>query len=249
MIRAFKDLHDLHVVLDAGERLLEETIGVSTCVSNCGKCCEQNTTQCMAIEALNMVSALLTVEQSVDLAEGWLLENQGIKIFRGVPTGVIPPDMHQEWAKLTKTQCPFLKDDKSCQIYSQRPITCRTFGVYRDNFGIDCPRAIGKGETLTRHAVVDSSMVIPLHRTFTRNCELKNPQWVIHGFVPSLLFRAAKPDKFRAYIADNKIASAKLIGMNMNIDLLWQNQVDDLRRGVSPMEVVKREYTAASKIN
>ena len=189
----------------------------------------------------------MTVSQSVELAEGWLLESHGLKIFRGIPTGVIPGDLHNEWATLTKMPCSFLKENKECQIYAQRPITCRTYGVYRDNFEMNCPRPIGKGETLTQHAIISSDVVKPLYRTFIQNCEKKNPQWVIHGFAPSLLFRAAKPDKFRAYIADNKIASAKLIGVNLDIDLLWQNQLDALRQGVSPMEVVKRELVGQTQ--
>jgi len=196
----------------------------------------------MGIEALNMVSALGTVGQAVDLAEGWLLEDHGLRLYTGIPRGVIFQELLQEWKAVTKSRCPFMKANKECQIYKERPLTCRTYGIYRDTFGIDCPRPPGKGETLTQHAIVPAGPDLKrfIH-DFKQSCAAKNPGWVKRGFAPTLLFRAAKPDKFKEYIDNNRIASAKLIGMEMDIDLLWQNQLDALRQGVNPMEVIQRE--------
>jgi Fe-S-cluster containining protein len=202
----------------------------------------------MGIEALNMVSALQTVEQSVAWAEGWLLEDHGLKIYTGMPLGIVFKELMAEWHKVTKSQCPFLKADKSCQIHKERPLTCRTFGIYRDCVEMNCPRPVGKGETLTQRGIIAATPELKtLIRDFKRDCERKNPGWVVKGFASTLLFRAAKPDKFQEYVANNKIASAKLIGINMDVDLLWQNQLDALRQGVNPMEVIQREMVGSAK--
>lgn len=244
MITTLVHLHNLHQVMDAGSRLLEETIGVSPCISNCGRCCQENTTFCMTIEAINMISYLPSVgnnlRSAVDIAEGWLLEPiKGVTTYNGIPRGLISQQLLAEWKLVTKSPCPFLTSNMECAIYQARPITCRTFGIYRDAMPI-CPRPQGKGETQTQKAIIDSRGVKNLLNEFREEITLKNPGWIKSGFAPTMLFRSAYPAKLGKYVAENRIASAKLIGVDFSIDLLWQNQVNAQRAG-APMESIMRD--------
>jgi hypothetical protein len=68
---------------------------------------------------------------------------------------------------------------------------------------------------------------------YWEKCKAKNSAWIIAGFCPTLLYRAAEPEKFKKMVLDNRIASAKIIGIDYEISLMWQNQVDALRAGAS----------------
>jgi hypothetical protein len=65
---------------------------------------------------------------------------------------------------------------------------------------------------------------------FKADCERK-PEWKIYGFAPTLLYRAAEPDKFRALVDDNRIPSAKIIGTAFDTNLMWQPDLDAQRQG------------------
>ncbi|KKM60859.1 hypothetical protein LCGC14_1537480, partial [marine sediment metagenome] len=69
----------------------------------------------------------------------------------------------------------------------------------------------------------------------------RQPVWAIRSWIPTVIFRAASPKKFKEYIEENKIASAKLLGMDIDTSLMWQPQLDDLRSGKTPDQVVTRE--------
>jgi len=198
---------------------------------------------CMTIEAANMVSSLSMPQltKALSIAEGWLTEpDKDLTIYRGIPTGLLPQDLVHEWQVLNKQQCPFLMSNMLCLIHEWRPLTCRAFGIFRDGMPL-CPRPPGKGETLTQKAVIKSDGVRKLVVEFRERAKSRNPGFVISGYIPTLMVRAASPDKLKALIADNKIPSAKLIGVDINLDLLWQPQLDALRAGVGPNEVILRD--------
>lgn len=251
MIKAFLGLSSLHRAFSHLQGVLEETIGTPICMANCGLCCQDNTPTCMIIEACNMVSSLLgrDLSRALQAAEHWLLEKDPrITIYRGLPVGLLPRDLLMERGKVSKGRCPFLTDDLRCLIHSCRPLLCMAYGVTRDVMvdpGLGgCPRPLGRGETSTRQAVMTSGKIAPLVREFKDRCEKRKPEWVIRGFVPTLLFRAAEPDKFRAYVDDNRIASAKIIGTAFDASLMWQPQLDALRHGAAP-DLVAYAYSTA----
>ena len=191
----------------------------------------------MTIEAINAVSVLTgtgKLKEAVAVAEGWLLErHKQATSYEGMPVGKVSPQIRDEWRALSVSQCPFMTEDKRCLIHQVRPLACRAFGVTRDAAEI-CPRPPGKGETLTQRIVIKSDAFKKTVDAFTDSCKNKNPEWIIRGFVPSLLYRAAEPEKFRKMVKDNQIATAKAIGINYDVSLMWQPQVEALRSGMSP---------------
>ena len=70
--------------------------------------------------------------------------------------------------------------------------------------------------------------------------EEKNPAWTVSGSVPTVFYRAAEPEKFKALVLDNKIASAKIIGTEYTASIMWQPEVDALRMGVSPDLIIAK---------
>ena len=244
MLQAFLDLRSLQKVFDAATGVLEHSLGAPICPRGCGRCCECNTPMASIIEGINLVSITLLneakVKRLVQTAEGWLLEPHGNKVYKGVPVGFQSGEIMDDWLRTTRAQCPYMEPTKDCMLYKDRPLVCRAFGVFRDGVDI-CPRPLGKGETSIKHAIIDSRQVKPLVREFYDNCKKRQPVWAIRSFVPTVIFRAASPKKFKEYIEDNKIASAKLIGMDIDTSLMWQPQLDKLRKGITPAQVIQEE--------
>jgi Fe-S-cluster containining protein len=246
VIQAFIDLKALHRLFDAAQELLEKRLGAPTCIANCGKCCMVNVPYCSIIEGINMYSVLAgkgskVLKKAIERSESWLLEpHKQVSIYEGMPMGFKSGKIIQEWKAVQKTQCPFL-DGTSCTIHDVRPLTCRSYGIFRDSGGI-CPRPLGNGESLSKMMIIDSSQVEPLVKEFFSNCKSKQAEWVVRGFTPAMLLRAAKPQKMKEYIENNKIASAKLIGVDFNVDLMWQPQLEALRSGKSGEEIMLTEY-------
>lgn len=235
MLQAFMDLSILHQVFDAAQRDLETKLEVPICIG-CGDCCERNAPGCMLIEGANMVSTLIgegRLEKAQGMAEDWLLQkHQEAGVYRGLPLGMVPGDIYAEWMALSRTRCPFFTDDKKCFIHSCRPLVCRAFGVTRDQER--CPRPLGKNESLSSRGIIESSELRWLVQEFKERCSKRQPEWTIRAFTAAALFRAARPEKFRAYVDDNRIASAKIIGTEIDFTLMWQPQLDALRAGKSP---------------
>lgn len=251
MIGAFLALEGLHKCFASLQGVLENRLGTPVCIPDCGVCCKGNVPNCMIIEAIFMVSslpALGTFKQAVDAAEAWLLEKPVIAAhevalsYDGLPVGPVSRKIRDQWAQVAKWRCPFLMDDMRCLIHSCRPLVCRAFGVTREGEG--CPRPLGRGETLMSRGVMDSSKVAPFVREFKDYCQ-KKPEWTIRSFAPTLLFRAAEPEKFRSYVDDNRIPSCKIIGSAIDVSLMWQPQLDALRQGVAP-DVVAYAYNTAT---
>lgn len=245
MIKAFVELSALHQVFHAAQGHLEKKLGVPICIPTCGACCQVNVPGCMVIEGANIVSHLIgqgRLAAVAQVAEDWLLaRHKEAGIYRGMPVGLVPQDIKREELALTQSRCPFLAaQDLKCMIHDTRPLVCRAYGVTRDPEG--CPRPMGRGEGLTSRAVVDSTEVRRLVESFKVYCQ-KQPAWTIRGFAPAIVYRAAYPDKFRALVDDNRVASAKVIGTAMDCSLMWQQQVDAVRRGVPP-DIVAYEQDA-----
>jgi Fe-S-cluster containining protein len=237
MIKAFSELHRIYRGFEAADMMLQQSIGVSTCVSGCGKCCMNNVPYWRTIEAINTVSMLLgtgKLGNAVKVAEGWLLEHHKEAVtYEGRPIGMASPRIHDEWLALRITPCPFLQENKQCLIHLVRPIACRAFAVTHDGMPT-CNRPPGKGETLTQHSYIIPNKLRTAVNTFWSDCESRKPEWIVGSFVPTLLYRAAEPEKFKKMILDNQIASAKIIGVNYEVSLMWQPQLDQLRAGISP---------------
>jgi Fe-S-cluster containining protein len=244
MIEAFTQIREIHQVFGEAQQVLEEDIGRPICIPNCGLCCEHNIPFTMTIEAVYAVSVLTgtgRLKKIVKMAEGWLLEHHPFAtVFEGMPHGFASPKLKEEWQAVIHSQCPFLDTvTKACLVHDCRPFACRAWGVTRDGAGI-CPRPLGRGETETQRRYITAEGLRSYIRQCRKGWERKNKTWIIAGTFPAVLYRAAEPEKFRKYVLDNRIASAKIIGVDFESSLMWQPQVEALRGGVSPDLVVSR---------
>ena len=235
MIEAFFRLKQIYGGFDQAEELLEKTINAPACIPNCGICCMHNIPQSMTIEGINTVSRLTgsgRLEKMLSIAEGWLLERHSfLKVYEGMPVGWATPQLRDEWVALSRSQCPFLESTK-CLLHDCRPINCRAYGVTRDAADI-CPRPIGRGESPSQRVYIPADSLREDIKAFRADCKEKNKAWVISGLYPTTFYRAAAPDKFKKFVLDNKIASAKLMGIEIDASLIWQPQVEAMRRGTS----------------
>ncbi len=238
MIDAFRKLHRFYRGFAGAERHLEETTGMAVCKRGCGRCCEAYTPSCMTIEALNAVSILTgggNLAAAVSIAEGWLLERHNeAPSYEGMPAGCfVSPKIRDEFAAIQRLPCPFLNEAKECIIHISRPMSCRAFGVVASTQGI-CPRPPGKGETLTQLMYVDAPGLRQEISEFKQHYREPHPEWVTYSLVPTLIYRAAREKQFRDMVRDNRIASAKIIGTQIDTTLMWQPQVEAFRKGVAP---------------
>ncbi len=238
MIAAFKGLRNIHRVFDEAAVVLEEDIGKPICLSGCGRCCERQVPHWTYLEAM-LATSILTgtgkLTQALSVAEGWLLErHRQAMIYEGMPIGWASPRLRDEFNALSlSTPCPFLAEDKRCLIYEVRPLTCRANGVTRDNVDL-CPRQPGRGETLTQRRYIPASVLRSMVDEWRKSCHDSNATWLTSGLVPTVLYRAAKELRFRELVRDNRIASAKLVGMEIDTALMWQPQVAAIREGIEP---------------
>lgn len=237
-IEAFGILHSIQAIFGSAERQIEDKTGKSICMSGCGKCCEVNTPKCMTIEAMDAISVLLgqgTLDKVASVAEGWLLERHNeAPTYNGmIVGGFVPADVNEERARLSKLPCPFLDSTKRCMIHSCRPFVCRAYGVTRTAVGF-CPRPPGRGETQTQFVHVNVNGLKTVVDVFKRKYGAERVDWVTFGFLPTLIFRAAREEKFCEMVANNRIATAKTIGITLDETLLWQTQVELVNQGVAP---------------
>jgi len=238
MIRAFQTLRQLYDGFAGAETALGNSIGRSPCMSGCGRCCEVNTVQCLTIEAMNAVSLLTglgKLRKAVDIAEGWLLEHhKEAPSYEGMVVGrFLTPELREEYTRISKLPCPFLQADKRCLIHEARPFVCRAYGVTRTTSGF-CTRPPGKGETLTQFQYIQAPELKQDVDAFRAWLKRNHQPWVVSGFLPTLIYRAAEEKKFRGLVRDNRIASAKIIGVDIDTTLMWQPQLEKLQLGVMP---------------
>lgn len=236
MLEAFRKLHQFHKAFDEAESRLETTIGRPACISGCGRCC--STTSCMVIEAIDAVSILTgtgKLKKAVAIAEGWLLERHNeAPSYEGMLAGCfISPKIRDEFAALNRLPCPFLLETKQCFIHEARPIVCRAYGVTRSSMGL-CQRPPGKGETLTQFMYMQVPGLMQDIHSFKEQYRDNHREWITFSFFPTLLYRAAREKEFREMVRDNRIATAKIIGTELDQTLAWQPQIEALQKGVDP---------------
>ncbi len=239
MLKALTGLRAIQKMFEEAESALVEGIGRPICLPKCGKCCMGFTPAISTIEAIMAVSLLTgtgRLKKVLSLAEGWLVERDGrLTIFEGMPRGALKPKLREEWNSLATSQCPFLAEDKSCLIYFARPLGCRAMGV-TCIVGNICQRPLGLGETRSAPLIVDSGPDIrPAVELWKRECKLRDSSWMTYGLAPTLIMKASNPDQLKKLVEDNRIASAKLVGIDIDTSLLWQPQVDDLVRKLIPV--------------
>ena len=234
-------LRDIRQAFSDAEEILRDYIGKPTCLSSCGRCCMTNVPNWMTLEAIHAVSVLTgagRLEEINRIAEGWLLEHHPFAtIYEGMCIGNLPPKLKEEWQAVMRSQCPFLNSKLECVIHDVRPLSCMACGVTREISEI-CPRPLGKGESETQRMIIPGPLLRDRIGELKVEWKSKNPAWIVSGSVPSVFYRASKPEKFKEMVLDNKIASAKIIGTEYESSIMWQPQVNALRAGVSPDLVV-----------
>lgn len=244
MIQAFLELREIGKAFQAGADLLSGRLGVPLCI-RCGFCCKHNTPPALTIEAINLVSVMTgegKIPDIVSRAEGWLLDRDGFKIMEGMPAGAMTPALREEWAYSLSLPCPFQGADNQCIVHMARPMTCRAWGTVTDRHEI-CRRPRGKGETETKHAYVDAKQLRTVIDEIKEDWTRRNRSWCVSGQLPAMVMRTARPEKFKALVLDNKIPSAKIIGMELDTNLMWQPQLNAIRRGERPDLALLRRDT------
>lgn len=225
MIENLLELEQLYRSFEGAARTLEGTLGTPLCQESCGKCCQ--TVFAHRVEGIFAISTSIgdgTLDQVSDCAESWLLDRHACApTYEGPhlgPLSKIGPELY----RLSVSPCPFLMEDKGCLIYRGRPMVCRAFGVTytpgpRKDF---CPRRRGSGEAEDVLGWVDTP---ELEHNVKRYFNSLPADLKMVGLIPSIIFKQLHPDKWKAYIADNRIASAKLVGLPDDYPaMLWQHQ-------------------------
>ena len=236
MIEAFLWLRRIHKGFNNASICLEECIKTPLCMPKCGKCCEINTPMWTTIEAIHAISVLsgrAKIAKMTSIAEGWLVERDTSLSYNGMITGLVPAKITEEWRRVSRSRCPFLAYDKSCLVHEVRPLVCQAYGVTVDSSEI-CPRKLGYNETKSQVMTVDGTPLREEILKFKDYCRSKEPAWLKSSFVSSVLYRAAKPDKFTELLGRNSIPSARIIGIDIDVNLMWQPQLDELKKGMSP---------------
>lgn len=246
MLQAFSELRTIHRMLGEAEGWLLQHRGVPICIEKCGKCCEINTVPVHSIEASMVVSYIIGAGKTewIDWCRNWLIERHPqAPTYGGMPKGVTSPELTQEWKDLQRTPCIFLSTDKRCLIYEFRPLPCRTFGVTRIPTSY-CPRPLAKAEMSGQALYVGGRPALILIKEtqgFLKRVAQRNPDWAQQGFLPAMIMRQAREKEFRDLIADNRIASAKLVGTAYSLQSLWQYQVEleELAVSGNPVNLVR----------
>jgi Fe-S-cluster containining protein len=230
MLQEFLGLRQIHKYLDETQAHLVKQLGVPVCIPDCGKCCQDNCVTIYSIEASLILSYVIGDGRTkvVDWCRGWLLEKHtAATTYTGIPYGVVSKQLKHEWDALVRTPCPMLTEDKKCYIHMMRPLVCRAYGVTRDA-GIGCPRPIGKGESVNSRGYIGGDAGDYLEdevNKFFGKMRTEHPDYAKVGFLPTMIFRQAREQEFRELIAENKIASAKLVGTDVATQLLWAKQL------------------------
>ena len=236
MVKAFSKLHDFKRGFDGATESLERTIGCSVCIPHCGACCV--TVRCMTIEAINAVSVLMgdpRYSKVIEIAKGWVLEHHQVApTYEGmIKNKFASQKVRDEWTALSTLPCPFLTETKECMIHDARPLVCMSYGVTVQGGGT-CPRPHGKGETLTQLMYIQSPELYNDIQRFKKHYKETRSDWTTFGFLPTLLYRAAKEKEFKLLVESNQIATAKLVGTDIDTTLMWEPQAEALLAGYSP---------------
>ncbi|MDP2730328.1 MAG: hypothetical protein Q8O55_07590 [Dehalococcoidales bacterium] len=242
IIRPLQEIEGLYRAIDMAEKVLTDYIGIPICQEHCGKCCELTTPDVWEVEARFMVSAFAgdggtRLEAITKASEEWLLDrNPNLKTY-GNPFGMRNLT-DEEWRKfqpevnhlLLESPCPYLTSDKLCIMHDTRSLACRCFGVTRMP-GQLCPRPISKIETQDSRAHIgpNTALGIQLRKMLMHTLKEANKvDWAWTYFLPTILFKIMKPEKFEAYVNDGRIATAKLTRLRTNTAILFQDQLNEM---------------------
>lgn len=236
MINELLALREIHQGFQDAADVLAASLGVPICVG-CGQCCRENTPIAFQIEGIWAVSSLTgagLLRDALSIAEGWLLErHHEAQTYEGMPRGAVNPRVSDEFDLLHRLPCPFLTADNRCSVYIGRPLPCRAFGVTR-MASPKCQRPLGFGELTFRKAYFDGeSAELNLKAALEVLVKETAPERMASALFPTLLFRHANPDKFYAYVGDNRIASAKLLAVPFSPAILWQSQLAFLAKAAA----------------
>jgi Fe-S-cluster containining protein len=192
----------------------------------------------MTIEAMNAVSVLMgdpRYSKVIEIAKGWVLEHHQVApTYEGmIKNKFASQKVRDEWAALSTLPCPFLTETKECMIHDARPLVCMSYGVTVQGGGA-CPRPHGKGETLTQLMYIQSPELYNDIQRFKKHYKETRSDWTTFGFLPTLLYRAAKEKEFKLLVESNQIATAKLVGTDIDTTLMWEPQAEALWAGYSP---------------
>jgi len=186
------------------------------------------------MNAISIITGTRKLKKAISTAEGWLLErHSSASIHEGMPEGFVSGKIKEESIAIKRSQCPFLDADKTCSIYEVRPFACRAYGVTRDASEA-CPRPLGRNEHQAQRIYIPAHDLRNRINYLREQWKIKKYAWIVSGLFPTVLYRAAEPEKFRKMVLDNKIASAKIIGVDYETDLMWQFEVNASRDHVSP---------------
>lgn len=231
MLKQFIELRQIHQLFADSEAHLVNRLGVPICIANCGKCCEENCVTIYSIEASLILSYLIGDGKLkiIEWCRQWLLErHNSTPTYNGIPRGVVGRELKHEWDMLTNSPCPMLSQDRKCQIHLMRPLVCRAYGITR-SAGPYCPRPRGKGEDINRCAYIGGEPAAFLDDTINKwfgALRAEHPDFSKIGFLPTMIFRQAREKEFRELIAENKIASAKLIGTDATTQILFEKYAE-----------------------
>jgi Fe-S-cluster containining protein len=223
-------LEQIYSIFSQAETELEKQLGTPICVPNCGKCCEVTVPITRRVEAIYMLSTVTgegTLERLADYAESWLRErHKETPTYEGPCFGRVPPHIQREFEAIVRTPCPFLSAEKRCLVHTGRPLVCRAYGVtHMPGPEMDfCPRKLGTGETASVRGYVGIPEIRQLVDQYYRN--LADKELKVSGLLPGLILKKLRPETWKGLLADNKIASAKLIGFQHYPGLIWQADME-----------------------
>lgn len=228
LIQRYGVLEQLHRVLDQGRTELEQAIGNSICIEDCGKCCQVSTPVVLDTEVHWIVStkAFLSgvrktlVERSLD----WLTHKHPGAITYGRIQGQPKTEEEKkllafEANYLANKQCPYLSDNNQCLIYGYHPLACRRYGVTTppDEW---CPRKRHWTEGPSKCMIIgsDSKLGQEILTLSQKLCVTANGVTGHYtGFLPTMIARELAPERLR----DLTVADAKLAVGKPNIDLFY----------------------------
>lgn len=237
LLWGFTQLEQIHRHYSDAQAEMERWLGVPLCIDNCGRCCRQ-VIAVWDIEARYIISCIAghngLVDRVAKIAEGWLLKEIPNANSQFHPKGgtLGAEDFHRfhvEWVTLLNSPCPFLDSDKRCIIYQMRPLICRAYGVTRVT-APDCLRPLGKGETPIRKAYYGGEGGKKLRArflSFITRLYKKDQTLTMSGFIPTMIYRNLKPEKFNEMVANESVATAKMaMRKAASPNILWQEQLD-----------------------
>jgi len=256
LIKWYAELRQIYRFFKAAQGHLENTLGVSVC-KQCGKCCHTNVLV-REIEALLLVSETPPADllKIGSICEGWLTQdNAKFTLYEGIPIAkAIDGKLREEWSSIIfDSHCPFHKEDNTCMVHDSRPLVCRAYGV--TNTANNCTRPPGNGETSTQKACLGgkpAELLKNICDDFFKRLHDTGRGWTKSAFLPTLVYRHINPTDFYNLVDSGKIPSAKLVGSDTPLQIIWENQAIADRLGI-PVEFVDekmlRKAPAFSQVN